>query len=218
MVQEEGTHRPVLRILVHALATRAVNPVMGLEDDGSAAGPARSAIPVDKVAVGGIRTAHEDSILAARGGPVPVVAATGAFGEEKVVKTAVLEHGRAFDGCVCRVVDQLCWSALGGGRRRATHLDLVDVAPETAKGEVVVTAGTDEVTVDGIVVPARAGLDTGGSKVRPSVGLHGGGAGNADGRVLRPEGAHGVVHIVLTADIRDIWGLACAEGVSQSDM
>lgn len=217
MVQGEGTHRSILRILVHALATRAVNPVMRLEDDGSTAGPARSAIPVGEVAVGRIRTADENSILAARGGPVLVVAAAGAFGEENVVETAALEHGRAFDGCVCRVVDQLCWSALGGGRR-ATHLDLVDVAPKTAKGEVVVTAGTDEVTVDGIVVPARAGLDTGGPKVRPSVGFHGGGAGNADGRVLRPEGAHGIVHIVLTADIRDIWGLACAEGVSQSDM
>jgi hypothetical protein len=91
-------NRAILRVPVNTLATRTVDPAVGLENSGATAAGAALAALVDETAGCALGPADLDAVLLAGGRPVLVEAAAGADREEEVVVVAVLGYEGAFLG------------------------------------------------------------------------------------------------------------------------
>lgn len=150
------------------------------------------------------RPADFNLVLLVRSGTRSVVAAALADGEEEIIELPVLNHERRF----LRVLSSRDESELTVGARRlgrwVLHVGRVEAAVEGSKAKAPGVSVPEEVAVDGVVLIARAGLDAGGSEIFERTAVHCGRSGEANGTVLHAESAHGVVDVVLIADLGDV--------------
>lgn len=186
------------RIIVNPLTPRPVHVSMRLKDHRAPATSARLARGVHITPCRGARPAHHNLVLAPRRRLTSIVPAALALAVEQVVVRAVLVHERALLVRLDRIVRDVVRAAATArhGLRRARHRYLVDVPPEAAEGEQIGAPVLDQVRVDRVVGLSGGGADAGGPEVGPGADVEAGGGRDADGGVLRAEGAHGVVQVV----------------------
>lgn len=134
--------------------------------------------------------------------------------EEEIVETAIFVQIRALDGMVSsRFIRKVVRvrNRLFCGR---IHLDLVDAPPERAKGHVKGAAVIEEIGIDGVVVVGGGRFNARRAMVRPGSLSHRVGRRQANGRVLRARGGHGIVQVIDPIDIPEIGCLADGNRIS----
>lgn len=89
-----------------------------------------------------------------------------------------------------------------GGRRHLcsgrVHGSLVDIVPKRAEIHVISTVIVEKIAINSIVALGGRRRDTRASAVCPRPGLHCGGCGQPDGRVLRAKRRDAVVDMIKT--------------------
>jgi hypothetical protein len=140
-----------------------------------------------------------DLILLARGWSIRIIPTTAPYAEEQVVVVAILVPKRRLLRLRTRRHER---NLRGTGhrlrnlRRRRSHLDLKQVAPETPKIHDHLTIRDLQVAIDGVELAARDTLDAGAAQVGPRSDVHGTGSCDADGAVLRTKGGDAVVEVI----------------------
>jgi hypothetical protein len=197
--------RTKLRVIVNTLTTRTVDVTVGLEDSGTTAAGAALAGLVDKAAGCALGPADLDAVFLAGGRLVLVEVAALADREEEVMVVAILGNEGAFLCMRAAGLEGNVGWGRGGLQGRIGHVDTEDVVPEGTVSHDELGAVIVECSVDGVVVVAALGGDTGCAVVGPGVHVLGG--SDTNGGVLDTEMRDGVVEVVCVADKSDVGSL-----------
>lgn len=164
-------HRAQAGVIVHALTSRSVDPVVRLENSSASALGALLARLVDKATSRTGRPADLDLVLLPCCGSACIVAAALSDREEEVVVVAVQGDEGGFLGVLAiglvRDVDACRTAGDAGGR--VVHVHGEQVVPEGPKGHDELGAVPVERAVDGIVALAGAGGYAGRAEIGPRV-------------------------------------------------